>query len=96
MLQPGLLYAADARFRPAIAAAAASEVETIDREGFDALLTGPTTADVEQAHRAIDVDAVAKILFTSGSTGTPKGVNQYAPDDLQQPADDPADVQVPR
>ena len=74
VLQPGLLYAADARFRPAIAAAAASEVETIDREGFDALLTGPTTADVEQAHRAIDVDAVAKILFTSGSTGTPKGV----------------------
>jgi feruloyl-CoA synthase len=72
LLSPGLVYAADERFRKAIAAAAPPGVEVLVGR-FDALSATPGSA-VEEAHRAVGPDTIAKFLLTSGSTGQPKAV----------------------
>jgi feruloyl-CoA synthase len=80
LIGPGAVFAEDAaRFGPALDAlpTVAAIVSRQSRPGAvqlaDLLDTEPRPA-VHEALRALDGDAVAKILFTSGSTGTPKGV----------------------
>jgi len=84
MLRPGLVFAADgAKFARALAAVVAADIELTvttnpvnDRPVtlFGALAATEPSAAVEQAHRQVTLDSIAKFLFTSGSTGTPKGV----------------------
>ena len=83
LLDPGLVYVADARFaralkipemrgREIVLGAPSSEVP--GATPFLDLLRGGAPAALSQAAAMIGPDTVAKFLFTSGSTGTPKGV----------------------
>jgi feruloyl-CoA synthase len=83
LLDPGLVYAADARFaraltipeirgREIVLGTPSSEVP--GATPFSDLLSGGSPAMLAQAAAKIGPDTVAKFLFTSGSTGTPKGV----------------------
>lgn len=73
-LTPGLIYAADDRFAPALASIASLGATTISACDMPELLATRPAAGLEVAHAGIDPGAPAKILFTSGSLGFPKGV----------------------
>ena len=82
-LRPGLVFAAEGEpYEKALAAIGGSGVELVTcstralpfTTPFAELDDGPATAAVDDAHRRVGPDTVAKILFTSGSTGRPKGV----------------------
>ena len=69
LLQPGLVYAADAqKFGPALEALGAKSTPLAE------LLETNPGSTLEREHARVGPGTVAKILFTSGSTGTPKGV----------------------
>jgi feruloyl-CoA synthase len=69
LLQPGLVYAADAqKFGQALEAVGARSTPVAD------LLETNPGSTLEREHARVGPGTVAKILFTSGSTGTPKGV----------------------
>jgi feruloyl-CoA synthase len=73
-LTPGVVYAADNRFEPALASIASTGAATISADDMPELVATRPTPELERAHAGIDPDAPAKILFTSGSTAVPKGV----------------------
>ncbi|MGA8227502.1 MAG: AMP-binding protein, partial [Xanthobacteraceae bacterium] len=83
LLDPGLVYAMDARFARALTIPEMRGREIVvgapssDVRGaipFSELLSGGSPATLAEAAAKIGPDTVAKFLFTSGSTGTPKGV----------------------
>ena len=84
LLEPGLVYAADAaRFARALTIAEMQGREIVvgtpsrdvpHATAFAKLLAGGSAAALKQAADKVGPDTIAKFLFTSGSTGTPKGV----------------------
>lgn len=80
---PGLVFAQDARYAKAIAAAVPNDLEVVLGEGSltdrtwthwaDLCATTDTPA-VDQAMAATGPDTIVKFLFTSGSTKLPKAV----------------------
>ncbi len=84
LLEPGLVYAADAaRFARALTMAEMQGREIVvgtpsrdvpHATAFAKLLAGGSAAALKQAADKVGPDTIAKFLFTSGSTGTPKGV----------------------
>ena len=80
---PRLVFASDASFAKAIAAALPAHVEVVLTEGslpdraatpFSALLATAPGPEVDAAHAETNPDTIVKFLFTSGSTKDPKGV----------------------
>ena len=74
LMTPGLVYAADERYAPAIAAAVPAGTEVLMRKDFDRLCATRDTSQVDAAHAAIRPESVTKFLLTSGSAGMPKAV----------------------
>ena len=80
---PGLLFASDARYAKAIAAAVDTDVEVVMAEGgvegrqvttFEQLCATTATPAVDTAIAATGPETIVKFLFTSGSTKMPKAV----------------------
>lgn len=85
-ITPGVVFVQSARpFAPSIAAVFGPDIPVVTLEGsLDTHQTVPWAqviateegSDVDEAHRAVGPDTVAKFLFTSGTTGSPKAVIQ--------------------
>jgi feruloyl-CoA synthase len=83
VLTPGLVMVSDGpAFERALEACMPGDVELVVTGASPAHRAATCFRDfavsatpaVERAHRAVDPDQMAKVLFTSGSTGKPKGV----------------------
>ena len=82
-LTPGLVFAADARYGPAIAATVSPEVPVVLGSGMlegrasrplAELLATRATHAVDEAMAQVHPGTITKFLFTSGSTKNPKAV----------------------
>lgn len=82
-LTPGLVFATDARYVKAIAAAVPADVEVVLGTGdvpgrnvtpWEQLLATDPKPQVDAAMQATGPDTITKFLFTSGSTKLPKAV----------------------
>jgi feruloyl-CoA synthase len=85
-LTPGMVFADRAEvFAPAIEAVIDADIPVVTLEGsmtgrdciaFKEIAATPVTEEMQAAHASVDLDTVAKFLFTSGTTGSPKAVIQ--------------------
>ena len=82
-LTPGLVFASDPRYEPAIAATIGADVEVVLGKGrlegrastdFADLVATEASPAVDAAMQATGPDTMTKFLFTSGSTKLPKAV----------------------
>ncbi len=85
-LTPGLVFAANAAYVKAVAAAVPPDLEWVSSADLGAALPGRTfthfvtlletqpTAALEVAHASVHAETISKFMFTSGSTKAPKGV----------------------
>lgn len=81
-LTPGLVFAADPSYEPALRAVLPADVEIVLARGaLDALPSTPFESlldddalPLEYTHARVGPDSIAKFLFTSGSTRLPKAV----------------------
>ena len=82
-LRPGLVFAAEGeRYARALSSLTGDQAEivtcspapSIASTAFAALESADPTRGVDDAHRRVTADTIAKVLYTSGSTGRPKGV----------------------
>lgn len=87
LLTPGFVFASDGKaFARALALVPEGAERVVTRNPgalsgsgaaptlFDDLQSGDASTDVDRAHATVDLDTIAKFLFTSGSTGHPKAV----------------------
>ena len=83
-MEPGLIFAdegpdfaraiASLRCGPDVEIVTCRPAESLRCTSFAELASGAATTAVDDAHRRVGPESVAKVLFTSGSVGTPKGV----------------------
>jgi feruloyl-CoA synthase len=83
-LEPGMAFVQNgAQFSSALQAVPQDKVVVVHHQSapvgvnsipLSALEDAGSSAEVDEAHRKVGADSVAKILYTSGSTGLPKGV----------------------
>ncbi len=74
LIEPGLVYAKDARYAKALDFCRSPDRRTLTSEQFGELLREVDEQALAERRQQITSETIAKLLLTSGSTGRPKAV----------------------